>query len=727
MGVQLERRPGHGRGLARYAIQTSTAPALALALSALLLALAVLLSLASPVRAAPTCAEGPETVGNTIFGTPCDDVIRAPRSVTIVRGEGGNDTLYGQRGNDSLFGGEGDDSLYGGIGDDRLRGGAGNDLLSGGFGADSLDGEGGDDFARGDATIDAIDDTGGGSDTLSYATGATPGFFDRPGVSDYDGFPSVRDGRGAYVNLGSGLGDNGLAPTGGGVDEGLGGTSFEIVIGTAFPDFIVGTSGDQTIYGGGGADVILGEGGDDVAYGGADGDSCSAVTVVECESSDEEVDLRDPGAVAVGSMAPQSGEGAALYLTGSDEDDEVTAGYAAGAVTFTLGAGSAGFDASPAAAGGCNAPAAGKVVCPVAGAPDSVVLAGLDGDDSLSAAGFPATTSVILLGGSGSDQLTGGETEDALVDGPGDDVADAAGGDDAVPNNEGADDLDAGPGEDLFVSDAICDGDLLDGGPDRDNANWANFDEAIVIDMAAQIAGRVGDDGGADCAGDPLSSLIAIEDIEGTSLGDTLIGDGGPNQLLGRPGPDSYFAAGGNDTILANSGDSDLAIQCGDGWDTALIDIPTSSYEDPVPVACEDIEERPVNSFRPPGTPPDPDPGPEPPLGGDPSPPSPPATETQPPPRQLRDRIPPGTGIVHRPRKRVFTAARFRRVVFAFRSNEPGARFRCKLDRRRFWPCRSPRAYRLKPGRHAFRVFAIDRAGNRDRTPALIRFRIRRR
>ena len=102
--------------------------------------------------AGPSCAEGPETVGTTIIGTPCADTIRMPRSVTTVLGEGGDDVLYGQRGNDSLFGGEGNDRLYGGVGDDRLRGGPGDDRLSGGFGADSLDGEEGNDFDRGDAT-----------------------------------------------------------------------------------------------------------------------------------------------------------------------------------------------------------------------------------------------------------------------------------------------------------------------------------------------------------------------------------------------------------------------------------------------------------------------------------------------------------------------------------------------------------------------------------------------
>jgi len=684
--------------------------------------------------AAPTCAEGPETVGNTIVGTPCPDTIRAPRGVTTVRGEGGDDTLYGQRGNDTLLGGEGGDRLYGGVGDDELRGDTGDDRLSGGFGADSLDGEGGSDFARGDATIDAIDDSGAAADTdtLSYATGATPGFFDRPGVSGYAGFPAEREGRGAYLNLQSGLGDNGLAPSGGGVDEGLGGTSFETVVGSAFPDFIVGTSDAETFYGGGGADVILGEGGADVAYGGADGDSCAAATTFECESDKEEVVLRDPGAISVGLMAAQAAQSPALYLAGSDEDDVVTATHVAGAVIFSLGAGSqGGFDTSPSADGGCGDPAGGQVVCPAPTPPDSIVLAGMDGDDTLAVSGFGSgateTTSVVLLGGAGEDQLTGALTEDALVDGAGADIVDAGGRDDAVPNNEGADQLHAGSGEDLFVSNAVCDGDHLDGGPERDNANWANFNAAVAIDMGAQQAGLVGPGGQPQCSSAALlTTLEAIEDTEGTSLDDVMLGDAGNNQLLGRPGGDSYSAAAGDDVILANSGDSDPLIECGEGFDTALIDIPTHTatkdFEDATPVACEDIEERVPNSFRPPNTPPDPNPPPNSIPGGTAQP-----KVSPPPPPPPRDRTAPITRIQRRPARLLFAAASVRRVVFAFAAGEPAASFHCRLDRRPFRPCRSPRVYLVAPGPHTFRVFAIDAAGNRDRSPAAFAFRVRRR
>ncbi|HEX6780988.1 MAG TPA: calcium-binding protein [Solirubrobacterales bacterium] len=686
--------------------------------TAALLAIAALAALPGTASAAPGCAEGPETVGTTIVGTPCADTIRLPRGVTTVLGEGGDDVLYGQRGNDSLFGGEGADHLYGGVGDDRLRGGPGDDRLFGGFGADSLDGEGGSDLARGDATVDAIGDSGGGSDTLSFATGATPGFSNAGSFFTDAGFPAGAEGRGVYVDLGDDFANDGLAPSGGGVDEPLAPAGdfgdFETVIGTPFSDYLVGTAGAETFYGGGGADLIDGNGGGDVAHGGADGDGCVGVAVEDCELGSEEVGPRDPGAIAVGVMAPGAAGGPAVYLTGSDEADRVTASYAAGAVTFALAAGSAGqFEAGT--AGGCNAPSGAVVTCPVPEAPDSVLLAGLDGDDVLSAPGLPETVAVVGLGNGGGDTLTGGETEDALVDGAGNDAVSAAGRDDALPNNGGGDQLHAGTGEDLFISNAVCDGDLLDGGGDRDNANWANFGAAVAIDMSLQAAGLIGAQGEPHCASAGLlTTLQAVEDVEGTGGGDNLLGDGGDNQLLGRTGPDNYRAGAGNDLILANSGDSDPLVDCGEGFDTALIDF--APVVDGPPVGCESVEERAPNSFRPPDTPPGPEPETEPPEVAPPPPP--------PPPR--RDRTPPATRLSHRPAALLFASGPRRRVAFRFAASEPGAGFRCKLDRQPWRPCRSPRAYSLAPGRHAFRVFAIDAAGNRDPTPALFEFRVRR-
>ncbi len=601
-----------------------------------------------------------------------------------------------------------------------MRGGPDDDLLSGGFGADSLDGEGGGDYDRGDATIDAIGDSGpaSDSDTLSFATGVTPGF-PNAGNFGFQGFPEDAVGRGVYIELDKDFANDGLAPSGGGVDKPLDASnfeSFEVAIGTAFSDLIVGGAGDETIYGGGGADVLRGGAGNDQIDGGAEGDYCEGELANSCEFSgaSHEVTPRNAGAIAVGVMAPgQAYPG--LYLSGSTGDDEVTASFAPGAVTFELGAGSAGaFDATQAIAGGCQAPSGGKVVCPLPAPPDSLVLAGLGGEDTLAVIGFPATASPVLLGGEDADALSGGETEDAVVDGAGADTVDAAGGDDAVPNNPGNDDLSAGPGDDLFVSNAVCEGDVLDAGEGTDNANWANFNSAVALDLGTALAGLVGPGGTPSCPSGTLTTLQRLEDLEGSSLADSLIGDGAGNQLLGRPGADSYHAAAGNDSILANSGDSDAVIDCGEGFDTAQIDIPTGAYADPAPIACEAVYERPPNSFRPPDTPPETEELPPPPP---PPPPKPP----------LRDRTAPNTRVLQRPPATVFTRSRRRTIAIRFASNESEATFRCRLDGRPFRYCSSPRRYRVGLGRHVLKVLAVDAAGNRDRTPAIARFRVRRR
>ena len=50
---------------------------------------------------------------------------------------------------------------------------------------------------------------------------------------------------------------------------------------------------------------------------------------------------------------------------------------------------------------------------------------------------------------------------------------------------------------------------------------------------------------------------------------------------------------------------------------------------------------------------------------------------------------------------------------FKFKSNEGGSKFQCKLDKGKFKSCKSPKTYKkLKPGKHVFKVRAIDKAGN---------------
>jgi hypothetical protein len=98
-----------------------------------------------------------------------------------------------------------------------------------------------------------------------------------------------------------------------------------------------------------------------------------------------------------------------------------------------------------------------------------------------------------------------------------------------------------------------------------------------------------------------------------------------------------------------------------------------------------------------------------------------PATPQQPPPATPPpDATPPETTI-----DKTALRAATRSAKFWFSASEPVSGFLCQLDKGDFKPCGAPRAYkRLKPGRHAFRVKAVDVAGNVDGSAAVASFRV---
>ena len=85
------------------------------------------------------------------------------------------------------------------------------------------------------------------------------------------------------------------------------------------------------------------------------------------------------------------------------------------------------------------------------------------------------------------------------------------------------------------------------------------------------------------------------------------------------------------------------------------------------------------------------------------------------------DNTPPNTRIVSGPARSTFKP----RAKFRFASTEAQSRFQCKLDKKGWKACANPFKASVKPGKHVFKVRAIDRFGNVDPTPARFGWRVK--
>jgi hypothetical protein len=86
----------------------------------------------------------------------------------------------------------------------------------------------------------------------------------------------------------------------------------------------------------------------------------------------------------------------------------------------------------------------------------------------------------------------------------------------------------------------------------------------------------------------------------------------------------------------------------------------------------------------------------------------------------------PETSITKHPKRRVKTRKSKVKATFAFGASEP-ASFQCQLDKAAARPCSSPYTKRVKRGRHAFSVTAIDALQAADPIPATWEWRVKRR
>jgi Ca2+-binding RTX toxin-like protein len=136
------------------------------------------------------------------------------------------------------------------------------------------------------------------------------------------------------------------------------------------------------------------------------------------------------------------------------------------------------------------------------------------------------------IGGSGADTITGNNVANVLE------------------GRGGVDTINGGLGNDTLIGGAG--GDTLNGDGDTDTASYAGSAAGVTVNL--NLVGTAQTSGG-DASGDRLTG---IENLTGSSQGDTLIGNGGANVLNGGLGNDTLMGGGGVDMLDG-----------GDGTDTA--------------------------------------------------------------------------------------------------------------------------------------------------------------
>jgi Ca2+-binding RTX toxin-like protein len=159
-----------------------------------------------------------------------------------------------------------------------------------------------------------------------------------------------------------------------------------------------------------------------------------------------------------------------------------------------------------------------------------------------------------VLGGAAGDVLLGDDRDNVLIGQAGDDEIRGAGGDDSLEGGDGKDRLYGDDGDDRLIGGA--DVDQLNGGFGTDTADYSDAPGPIRTML---WYGVTWSDGTGSHDG-----LVGMENVIGSSFGDRIDGDDGPNLLIGGDGDDLVQGRGGKDEIRGGEGHDRLYGDSGD-------------------------------------------------------------------------------------------------------------------------------------------------------------------
>jgi Ca2+-binding RTX toxin-like protein len=331
--------------------------------------------------------------------------------------------------------------------------------------------------------------------------------------------------------------------------------------GTAGADILLGLAGADSLTGGAGNDILEGNDGDDTLFasvgdgndtlaGGAGIDTYNLAATGAAAAVNLTTNTSTSG--ETGSDALQTIEN----VVGSQGGDTITDG--AGANVLTGGAGADTFVMSGDGArdtvngaGGSNTISYATNTTGI-----NVTLNEATAVQVLGTGTAGTTTDLIsnidnVVGGSGNDTITGDGSANTLTGNGGADTLNGAAGADVLNGGAGADTLtggtgvdvvDGGAGNDTLLASASDGSDTLIGGEGTDLYNLSGTSAAATVNLTTNTStsAQTGSD-----------TLQGIENVTGSSGGDTITDGAGSNVLTGGAGADTFVMTSDNarDTI----------------------------------------------------------------------------------------------------------------------------------------------------------------------------------
>ena len=556
------------------------------------------------------------TTGNdSLVGTDGNDEIRGYAGNDIISGGGGDDIIYGDAGNDFIDGGYGNDIIFDNGGINELSGGYGADVIDakGASNAvlsshlydpfenldvlaqkDTLLGSDGDDLIRagyndivdgrtGNNALDlnlqgasrgltmnfallasghAMANGSGTIQNINYVSHVTGSKFG-------DAITTFSDPSLPYGGRVDGMGGDDHLVGGNGVDTLVGGDGADVLTGGGGADVIVSGSWDNTVnndtgieldqlYGGDGNDMLVGGFGDQL-MGGAGIDTIrlnlsAAIGGVSISIDDL---ASDQGAIILGGRIAQVEAITELFLPnfrnfvslhgqleGAGADPWVGDAVIVGGSDVDMIVGSAARDIL----GGGD----GDDI--LEGGDGSNTLFGDAGSDTASYAHASRGVSVMLDSGTGTDAVTIFDSLVSIENARGSAFTDDLHGTafaNVLSGGAGDDRLEGKAGNDLLSGGAG--NDVIDGGFDNDTASYEDAIAAVKVSLSlsgAQVTVGAGTD-----------TLVAIENLQGSSYDDTLTGNVADNILWGGAGKDKLDGGYGADTLYGGTGDDSYLVE----------------------------------------------------------------------------------------------------------------------------------------------------------------------